>query len=108
MLCWHNQGAKELYLSFAAQRNIFGSYNRNAPSRFLNEITQDLISIRPIPGRNVEHILQQRRRQYRQRHMGHGWNRSGSGAMEVPTDSFKIIRSNRDNKVITGLSEFLL
>jgi len=92
--------AKErLYLSFAAQRNIFGSYNRNAPSRFLNEITQDLIEYTDqSPGEMWNTYCNKDEGNIVKGHMGHGWNRSGSGAMKVLQTPLKSSGNNRDNK----------
>lgn len=73
--------AKErLYLSHAVRRNIFGNYNRNSPSRFLEEIPQTLME---YSDQSLEDIwgTRQNRNITGNRYAGNGRDKVGVGAL---------------------------
>ncbi len=102
--------AKErLYLSFAAQRNIFGSYSRNAPSRFLDEISQDLIEYTDQSlGEMWNTYCNKDEGNIVKGYMRDGWNKFGP--VDVLQTSLKSPESNMNNKKSgnKGIRDFTL
>ncbi|MDX2378954.1 MAG: 3'-5' exonuclease, partial [Acidimicrobiia bacterium] len=70
---------RRLYMSHAWSRQLFGSTQYNPPSRFFDEIPEDLIE----SSGNVSGRSSYGRQSYRDRHSG-AYGGAGSGARDVP------------------------
>lgn len=100
---------QQLYLSYANQRNIFGNYSQNMPSRFLDEIPQELIEHIDLSVGNMwyrDDYGSSQSREYTGRNIG--FNRWGNSKTQPTSDSIDKAYSDDTPKGGQGERSFSL